>query len=188
MQALDQVLGASGVDLQSLGTRFGLSPEQTRSAMESLMPAVVEGFQRQAAADDSASIVPAGGSREALDASVGNDVLGSIFGSKDVSRQVANHAAGASGVAPAVLKAMLPIVAAMVARHVATSGGAGRVGTGRLWRRDIGRRAGRARLPARRPEPSRCHSRGITAVTQEARAREAGPGASRARSSAVAEF
>ena len=131
MQGLDQVLSSSGVDLGSLGARFGLDPEQTRSAMGSLMPAVVGGFHKQAEAGDPAGVAKAASAVGQPDAGAGNDILGRIFGSKDVSRQVADHAAGQSGVSSTVLKAMLPIVAAMVARHVAANGnGSGGGGLG----------------------------------------------------------
>jgi hypothetical protein len=122
MQNLDQLLGSSGMDLGQLGARFGLTPEQTRSALGSLMPAVLGGFHQRAGGGDGPmpGIDPV-----APETSAGNDILGQIFGSKDVSRQVADHAAGQSGVSSAVLKAMLPIVAAMVARHLAAGGSAG---------------------------------------------------------------
>lgn len=135
MQGLNDILGSSGMDLGSLGGQFGLSPEQTQSAMGSLLPAVLGGFHktdpdRVAAAIDTKGANAAGGPNSSgsvgggqLDTAAGNDVLGQIFGSKDVSRQVADHAAGQSGVSSTVLKAMLPIVAAMVARHLAQNGG-----------------------------------------------------------------
>ncbi len=45
----------------------------------------------------------------------GNEVLGQIFGSRDVSRTVAQHAAGSTGIDPALLKRMLPMLAMLVA-------------------------------------------------------------------------
>ncbi len=123
MQGLDQILGSSGVDLGGLSARFGLSPDQTRSAMGALLPAVVGGFHKQAEAGDPAGVAAAANSIAQPDVSAGNDILGRIFGSKDVSRQVADHAAGQSGVSSTVLKAMLPVAAAMVARHFASNGG-----------------------------------------------------------------
>ncbi|GAA3693748.1 hypothetical protein GCM10022268_00790 [Sphingomonas cynarae] len=123
MQNFDQLLSLSGMDLGQLGARFGLTPEQTLSALGSLMPAVLGGFHKQADPGPG-SFANAAGTAEPT-TSTGNDVLGQIFGTKDVSRQVADHAADQSGVSSAVLKAMLPIVAAMVARHFATNGGAG---------------------------------------------------------------
>jgi hypothetical protein len=51
---------------------------------------------------------------------VGNQVLGHIFGSKDVSRNVAADASQQSGVDPSILKKLLPIVAGAVAMHYVT--------------------------------------------------------------------
>jgi hypothetical protein len=127
MQGLNQILASSGTDLGGLGARFGLSPEQTSAAMGSLMPAVLGGFQKKADAGDLAAVEESAAGIDQPDSSVGNDILGHIFGSKDVSRQVADHAAGQTGVSSTVLKTMLPIVAAMVAKHFAggAAGGSG---------------------------------------------------------------
>jgi len=129
MQEMDQILGSSGMDVASLGARFGLTPEQTRAAMGSLMPAVAGGFQKRAEAGDVESVAATANLGE-LDPATGNQVLGQIFGSKDVSRQVASHAAGQTGVSNTILKAMLPIVAFMVAQHLARNMGGGGAATG----------------------------------------------------------
>jgi len=44
----------------------------------------------------------------------GNDILGHIFGNKDVSRHVAKRAAKKTGLGSGLLKKMLPVVATMV--------------------------------------------------------------------------
>ena len=44
----------------------------------------------------------------------GNDILGHIFGNKDVSRHVAKKASKETGIGSSLLKKMLPVVAAMV--------------------------------------------------------------------------
>ena len=44
----------------------------------------------------------------------GNDILGHIFGNKDVSRHVAKRASKETGLSDSLLKKMLPIVATMV--------------------------------------------------------------------------
>ncbi|MBK7469630.1 MAG: hypothetical protein IPI73_02305 [Betaproteobacteria bacterium] len=49
------------------------------------------------------------------DVNRGNDVLGQIFGSKDVSRAVAQNAAAQSGLDSSLLKKMLPMLAMLVA-------------------------------------------------------------------------
>ena len=45
---------------------------------------------------------------------MGNNVLGQLFGSKEVSNAVAAQAAATTGVGQAILKQMLPVIAAMV--------------------------------------------------------------------------
>ncbi|HEX6720048.1 MAG TPA: DUF937 domain-containing protein, partial [Burkholderiaceae bacterium] len=45
----------------------------------------------------------------------GDDVLGQIFGTRDVSRTVAQDAAAHSGLDPSLLKQMLPMLAMLVA-------------------------------------------------------------------------
>jgi len=124
MQGLDQILGSSGMDVGSLASRFGITPEQANSALSSLLPAVAGGMQKRADDGSLTTVADAGSNIEEPDSAAGNDILGHIFGSKDVSRQVADHAAGQSGVSSTVMKAMLPIVAAMVAKHFAQNGGA----------------------------------------------------------------
>ena len=70
----------------------------------------------------------------------GNDILGEIFGSKDVSRGVAEEVAGTTGISSDVLKRMLPIIAMAVVGYMmnrgqsdaAPSGGAGSMGGGAL--------------------------------------------------------
>ena len=51
--------------------------------------------------------------------SQGNDILGQIFGSKDVSRGVANELSATSGIGASILKKMLPIIASIVMAQVA---------------------------------------------------------------------
>ena len=58
----------------------------------------------------------------------GNDVLGQIFGSRDVSRAVAQNAAGQTGLDPALLRKMLPILAMLAAGYMARQHGAGAAG------------------------------------------------------------
>ena len=49
----------------------------------------------------------------------GNDILGNIFGSKDVSRSVAGEVSAMTGIDEALLKKMLPILAMAVAGYMA---------------------------------------------------------------------
>lgn len=54
--------------------------------------------------------------------SKGNDVLGQIFGTKDVSRTVAQDAAAKTGLDASLLKKMLPVLAMLVAGYMAKRG------------------------------------------------------------------
>ncbi len=49
----------------------------------------------------------------------GNDILGNIFGSKDVSRSVAGEVSAMTGIDEGILKKMLPILAMAVAGYMA---------------------------------------------------------------------
>jgi hypothetical protein len=105
MDGLNQILGSSGMDVSSLAARFGISPEQANAALGSLMPAVAGGMQKRQKQGTLGPVTDAGASIDQPDTSVGNEILGHLFGSKDVSRQVADHAAGQSGVSSTVLQA-----------------------------------------------------------------------------------
>ena len=120
----------SGVDVQSLSRQFGLSEDQTRRAVASLLPLVMGGVQRTQGTGgmDQLGALAGGVQHPATAVPQGNQILGHIFGSKDVSRQVASHAAQQSGIPDRILKAMLPVVAAMVAQAVAKRMGGGILG------------------------------------------------------------
>ena len=94
-----------------------------------LLPAILGGFKKQAQAQP-AGLDGLGGllgqlgggglldqvlAPQPTDVSQGNDVLGQIFGSKDVSRTVAQNAASQTGLDPALLEKMLPMLAMLVA-------------------------------------------------------------------------
>ena len=126
---LDTILNAGGGGaVQQVGQRFGLSDDQTSSALNQLVPALMAGLQRNASQEGGVgSLLDAlkgGNHAEYLDKPAtlgaeattedGNSILGHIFGSKDVSRAVASHAAQQTGIGADVLKQMLPVVAAMV--------------------------------------------------------------------------
>lgn len=55
----------------------------------------------------------------------GNDILGQIFGSKDVSRGVAEEVAGSTGISADLLKRMLPILAMAVVGYMLRQQGGG---------------------------------------------------------------
>lgn len=137
MNNLTDILSQIG-GTAAIGRELGLSESQAASGAEALLPAILGGFKKQAQAQP-AGLEGLGGllgqlgggglldnvlSPQPTDVGRGNDVLGQIFGSKDVSRQVAQNAAAGSGLDPALLRKMLPILAMAVAGFMARQGGA----------------------------------------------------------------
>ena len=135
MQITDVLAQMGG--LGSMARELGVSEAQAAKGAEALIPAILGGFKKQAQAQPSGleglgsllGQLGGGGlldnvlSPQATEVSRGNDVLGQIFGSKDVSRTVAQDAASRTGLDPALLRKMLPIVAMMVAGYMAKQGG-----------------------------------------------------------------
>ena len=109
MQALDQVLGTSGMDVSSLAARFGVSTDQAQSALGSLMPAVLGGFQKKVDANDLAPATGAVGDAARPDSDAVNNVLGHIFGNKDVSRQVVHAGTSRSRDGPSMTASRTPV-------------------------------------------------------------------------------
>lgn len=137
MQITD-ILAQSG-GLQSIARELGLSESQAASGAAALLPALMGGFKKQAQAqpqglDGLGGLLSQLGGGGLLDDVLssnpthvdrGNDVLGQIFGSKDVSRAVALNAQSKTGLDAGVLKKMLPILAMVVAGYMAKQRGAG---------------------------------------------------------------
>jgi hypothetical protein len=137
MQITDILQQTGG--LQSIARELGISESQAASGAAALAPAILGGFKKQAQAQP-AGVEGLGGlltqlgggnllddvvSSKPTDVSRGDQVLGQIFGSKDVSRAVAQNASSQSGVEPSVLKKMLPMLAMLVAGYMARQQTAG---------------------------------------------------------------
>jgi hypothetical protein len=137
MQITDILQQTGG--LQSIARELGISESQAASGAAALAPAILGGFKKQAQAQP-AGVEGLGGllaqlgggnllddvvSSKPTDVSRGDQVLGQIFGSKDVSRAVAQNASSQSGVDPSVLKKMLPMLAMLVAGYMARQQTAG---------------------------------------------------------------
>jgi len=135
MQITDILAQMGG--LQSIARELGVSEAQASAGADALLPSILGGFKKQAQAQTTGldglggllSQLGGGGlldnvlSPAPTDVSQGNDVLGQIFGSKDVSRTVAQSAAARSGLDPALLKQMLPMLAMLVAGFMAKQQG-----------------------------------------------------------------
>ena len=129
-QLMDMIARMGGADgVAAMAARVGLTPDQAQAA---LLPAVTGGMAKQAQSGNSAVVDQLAGSAAAYTGSAagdgavaqGQDILGSIFGSKDVSRAVAAQAAGQTGLDIGALKALLPMVATMAASALGNGSGA----------------------------------------------------------------
>ena len=133
MNITDILAQAGG--LRSMSRELGVDEGQVANGAEALLPAILGGFKKQAQAQPQGLdglgglLEQLGGgslmdnvlSPEPTDVNRGNDVLGQIFGSKDVSREVAQNAAGRTGLNPELLKRMLPMLAMLVAGFMSKS-------------------------------------------------------------------
>ena len=133
MQIMDMLEQMGGT--QSLAREFGVSESQAASGAAALLPAILGGFKKQTQGQPAGlerligmlSGLGGGGLMDEVlapqptNVSPGNDVLGQIFGSREVSRTVAQNAAGQMGLDPALLKKMLPVLAMLVAGPAAGS-------------------------------------------------------------------
>lgn len=127
------------MDVAAVGRQFGLNEEQTRAALDALVPVVAAGVRRTAQSPEGLQEIfkqvltsSHGGVLEDADAVSldrakpgGDEVLGQIFGKKQVSREVAQQLSATSGVGAAILKQLLPIVATMVLGTLAKKMGSG---------------------------------------------------------------
>lgn len=131
MQVNDILSQMGGVS--SIANQLGLEESQAQRGAEALLPALLGGFKKQLQTQPNA-IESIGGLLGQLGGSdflsralgqltgsteVGNDILGQVFGSKDVSRTVVDNAAQSSGLNVEQLKKMLPMLAMMVAGFMA---------------------------------------------------------------------
>jgi hypothetical protein len=126
-----------GGGIGAIARELGVDEGTAATGAAALLPAILGGFKGQAQQQPEglggligmlgsmggggmlASVLGAGPSN--VDA--GNNVLGQIFGSKDVSRAVAADASAKSGLSGDLLKKMLPLIAMAVAGYMASHAG-----------------------------------------------------------------
>lgn len=145
MDMMDMLRASGGLD--AIAGQLGIPPEMAAAGAGALLPAIVGGFQKQSDAGGGGAgglgslIGMLGGlggagladnvlGPQETDVNKGNDILGQIFGSKDVSRTVAGHASGQTGIDPELLKKMLPILAMLVGGYLSSRGGGQSEGQG----------------------------------------------------------
>ncbi len=134
---LTDILAQAG-GIESMANQLGIPPAMAKQGADALLPAILGGFKKQA--QSGGGVEGLGGllgqlgggglldsvlGPQATPVEQGNDVLGQIFGSKDVSRTVAGQAAAQTGIDSGILKQMLPILAMMAAGYMAKQGGQG---------------------------------------------------------------
>jgi len=114
--------------LEEMSKNFNISDKETRVAVEELIPALSRGLENNSQSapgmDDLLDALRTGEHSRYVDkpgtlgspdtVKDGNDILGHIFGNKEVSREVANRVSKKSGLSSTLLKKMLPIVASLV--------------------------------------------------------------------------
>jgi len=128
MNILDLILADDNKGaLSEMSRNFDLSESETRTAVEELIPALRRGMQNNTSSapgmDDLLDALKTGEHAKYMDEPSslgktstikdGNDILGHIFGSKEVSREVATRASKKSGISSTLLKKMLPIIATL---------------------------------------------------------------------------
>jgi hypothetical protein len=135
MQITD-ILNQTG-GLQSMARELGISEAEAASGAAALAPAILGGFQNQAQNQPGGAeglgglLGQLGGGGlmdnvvqpQPTDVAPGNQLLGHIFGSKDVSRTVAQNASTQTGLQPSVLKKMLPMLTMLLAGYMARQAG-----------------------------------------------------------------
>jgi hypothetical protein len=118
----------NGNGIEALSRQFGLSQQQTQAALQALMPAFSQGLKRNASdpygmADFMKAMASGQHVKYFEDAAranspegvaQGNDILGRLFGSKDLSRAVTGQAAQMTGIGQDILAQMLPVIASMI--------------------------------------------------------------------------
>lgn len=141
MNVTDLLKQAGGLD--AMARDLGVSPDVAQQGAAALLPSILSGFQQKTGGQDGGAglgglIGQLGGGAlldsvigaDATPVSQGNNILGEIFGSKDVSRNVAADAASQTGLSGDLLKKMLPILSMLVAGYLARQGAAKGTGMG----------------------------------------------------------
>ena len=130
MNILQEILKAGGGQVVGeVAKQFDLDQGDASKALSSLIPVIAGGIKKSASNQSGLeSLISTLGNNSNVQNSIdlpsalgggdatntGNEILGQIFGSKEVSREVAGQAANSTGLDSAMLKKMLPIVAGLV--------------------------------------------------------------------------
>ena len=134
MNIMDMLQQSGGIE--TMAKELGINDCIAEAGTAALLPAILGGFKKTTQAQPSGleglggllGQLGGGGLLDSVTVAQptpvdkGNEVLGQIFGSKEVSRTVAAGAEQQSGISSDLLKKMLPVVAMMVAGSMAKQG------------------------------------------------------------------
>jgi len=141
MDLMDLLKATGGGDsIGQLAKTVGLGSSDTSSLVKALAPALMRGMQKNTADEDGMvslrnALETGGHDRYIDDPSLlasdatrtdGNNILGHIFGSKDVSRNVAAVAAKDTGIDASLIKKALPLLATLAMGAMSKKTSAGR--------------------------------------------------------------
>ncbi|MEO9600476.1 DUF937 domain-containing protein [Parasphingorhabdus sp.] len=135
MNIMDVLQQSGGIG--TMAKELGINEGVAQAGAAALLPAILGGFKKTTQAQPSGldglgGLLGQLGGGGLLDSVLGtqptpvekgNEVLGQIFGSKEVSRTVAAGAEQQTGISSDLLKKMLPVVAMMVTGYMAKQGG-----------------------------------------------------------------
>lgn len=130
MSLLDSVVqNVGGQALEKIGARLGLSPAMVQQAAQVILPALAGGLMHHAQAG-ALPTPPASGAPPGSDEAQahGNEVLGTVLGSKDASRSLANQASTQTGINVDTLKQLLPQLASVAAKATSHANANGSLG------------------------------------------------------------
>ena len=138
MGVLDDLLNPQNSRaVRQIASQTGVGEADARSALEHLAPAISRGLQRNIGAEGGLEsllrALQSGNHGRYLDdpgqlgnaVDDGNNILGHVFGSKDVSRGVANQVSQQTGIGADLLKRMLPLIASLVMGALAKNAAGG---------------------------------------------------------------
>lgn len=141
MDLMDLLKSAGGSDsIDQLAGAVGLGSSETSTLVATLAPALMRGLQKNTESDDGLAgfqraLETGGHDRYIDDPSLlasddtrtdGNNILGHIFGSKDVSRNVAAAASVDTGIDASLIKKALPLLASLAMGAMSKKSSAGR--------------------------------------------------------------
>ena len=147
MNLTDILESAGGSEsINRLAGTLGLDRAQASKLIGALSPALLKGVQQQTQSSEGRAglerAITSGKHQRYLDEpdrvadeetrQDGNNILGHLFGSKDVSRKVASRAAEDTGIDASLIKKALPIVAGLalgaMSKKAKSDGGSGGLG------------------------------------------------------------